>query len=261
MEDSLPLEVKELSLNFGGIQALDGVGLELRPGEILGLVGPNGSGKTCLLNVVSGIYRPSHGQVLFLGRDIAGLLPHQRAALGLGRTFQNIELFPGMTVLENLLLGCHTAMKSNLFSAGFFWGLAQKEEVFFRRHVEEVIDFLELEMYRKMMVAGLPLGVRKLVGLGRALAMRPKVLLLDEPSSGMNRQEKEDFARFLLRIKYALGIPILWVEHDVKLIGDLADRLAVLHYGKKIAEGSLEEVIRHAEVIQAFLGKRPADAV
>lgn len=256
MEKPFPLEITELSLNFGGIQALEGVDFELRPAEILGLVGPNGAGKTCALNVISGIYRPSKGKVLFESKNIVGLRSHQIAMLGVARTFQNVELFTKMTVMENLLLGCHTASKSNLFSAGVFWGWAQKEECAMRRRVEEVIDFLELEMYRKLPAAGLPLGIRKLVGLGRALAMQPKVLLLDEPSSGMNRQEKEDFARFLLRIKYERGIPILWVEHDMKLVGDLADRLVVLHYGRKVAEGTLEDVIGNPQVIEAYLGKK-----
>jgi len=258
MADEVCLEVRELSLSFGGIRALDGISLEVRRGEIFGLVGPNGAGKTCVLNIINGVYRPEKGRVFLEGRDITGLPSHKIAALGVGRTFQNVELFPHMTVLENLLLGCHTAMKSNLFSAGIFWGLGQKEELEFRRRVEEVIDFLELERYRKQQVAGLPFGVQKLVGVGRALAMKPRILLLDEPSSGMNRQEKEDLARFLLRIKYELGIPMLWVEHDIKLIGDLADRLAVLHYGRKIAEGRLEEVTARPEVIEAYLGRREA---
>jgi branched-chain amino acid transport system ATP-binding protein len=255
VEDGVRLEVRDLNLSFGGLQALEGVSLQLRGDEILGLVGPNGSGKTCVLNIINGIYKADSGRVIYEGRDIIGLPSHQIPALGIGRTFQNVELFPHMSVLENLLLGCHTAMKSNIFSAGVFWGLGQKEEIAFRRWVEEIIDFLELERYRKQPVSGLPFGVRKLVGVGRALAMRPRVLLLDEPSSGMNRQEKEDLARFLLRIKYELGIPMLWVEHDMKLIGDLADRLAVLDYGRKIAEGSLEEIISNPAVVHAYLGK------
>ncbi|MBI4288778.1 MAG: ABC transporter ATP-binding protein [Chloroflexi bacterium] len=256
MDKPLPLEVTDLSLNFGGIQALEGVNFQLRPGEILGLVGPNGAGKTCILNVVSGIYRPTRGKVLFEGKDLIGLRSHEIAVMGIARTFQNVELFPKMTVLENLLLGCHKDIKSNIFSAGVFWGWAQKDECAIRRRVEDVIDFLELEMYRKLPAAGLPLGARKLVGLGRALVMQPRVLLLDEPSSGMNRPEKEDFARFLLRIKYELAIPMLWVEHDMKLIGDLADRLVVLHYGKKIAEGDIREVIADPGVIEAYIGKK-----
>lgn len=255
MDKPLPVEIRNLSLGFGGIQALEDVDLTLGPAEILGLVGPNGAGKTCVLNVISGINQPSKGSVLFEGKSILGLRPHQIAALGVARTFQNVELFRNMSVLENLLLGCHTAIRSGLFSAGVFWGLAQKDECIIRRRVEEVIDFLELEMYRKAPAAGLPLGARKLVGLGRALAMQPRVLLLDEPSSGMNRQEKEDFARFLLRIKYELGIPMLWVEHDMKLIGDLADKLVVLDYGRKIAEGKVEKVVADPGVIQAYLGK------
>ncbi|MEE8472415.1 MAG: ABC transporter ATP-binding protein [Dehalococcoidia bacterium] len=255
MEDGVILEVNDLKLSFGGLQALDGVSFQLGGDNILGLVGPNGSGKTCILNIISGIYKADSGRVSFEGRDILGLPPHKIPTRGIGRTFQNVELFPLMDVIENILMGCHTAMKSNIFSAGIFWGMGQKEEVSFRRWVEEIVDFLELESYRKRPVSGLPFGVRKLVGLGRALAQRPRILLLDEPSSGMNRQEKEDLARFLLRIKYELGIPMLWVEHDMKLIGDLADSLVVLNYGSKIAEGGIEEIVSDPAVIEAYLGK------
>ena len=253
--DNVWLEVRDLGLSFGGIRALDGVSLAVCGGEIVGLVGPNGAGKTCILNIINGVYRPDRGSVLFEGREVLGLPPHKIAALGVARTFQNVELFRNMTVLDNLLLGCHHQMRSGIFSAGLFWGLAQREEVTFRGQVEGVIDFLELEKYRKQLVANLPFGVQKLVGVGRALVMRPRLLLLDEPSSGLNRQEKEDLARFLLRIKYELGIPMVWVEHDIKLVGDLADRIAVLHYGQKIAEGTLEEISNDPQVVRAFLGE------
>lgn len=249
------LQVQNLKLNFGGIKAVDDVSLEVCEGEIVGLVGPNGSGKTSVLNIISGLYKASSGKVIFNGKDITGLAPHRVASLGIARSFQLVELFRLMTVLENLLLGCHTAIKSGIFSAGIYWGFAQKEEIVFRKWVEEIIDFMELERYRKQLVGSLPIGVQKLVGVARALCMKPRMMLLDEPSSGMNRQEKEDMARFLLRIKYELGIPIVWVEHDMKMIGDLADRLIVLHYGCRIAEGSLDEVRKNPEVARAFLGE------
>lgn len=255
MSQDAILQAANLRLSFGGIQAVDGVSLEVVSDEIVGLVGPNGSGKTSVLNIINGLYKADSGKVIFDGKDITRLPPYKVASLGIGRSFQLVELFRLMTVLENLLLGCHTALKSNILSGGIFWGLAQKEEIAFRHWVEEVIDFMELERYRKQMVGSLPFGVQKLVGVARALCIKPKVMLLDEPSSGMNRQEKEDLARFLLRIKYELGIPILWVEHDMKLIGDLADRLVVLHYGRKLAEGSLEEVKSNPEVVTAFLGE------
>lgn len=254
MSDKPVLQVLDLKLSFGGIRALDGVDLLVKPGEIVGLIGPNGSGKTSVLNIISGLYKADNGKILFDGKDITGFPPHKIASMGIGRSFQLAELFRLMTVLENLLLGCHTAMKSNLFSSGVFWGMAQKEEIAFRKRVEEVIDFMELGRYRKHMVGSLSIGLQKLVGVARALCMHPRIMFLDEPSSGMNRQEKEDLARFVMRIKYELGIPVLWVEHDMKLIGDLTDRLVVLHCGRKIAEGTFEKVITNPEVVRAFLG-------
>ena len=254
MSDKPVLQVLDLKLSFGGIRALDGVDLLVKPGEIVGLIGPNGSGKTSVLNIISGLYKADNGKILFDGKDITGFPPHKIAGMGIGRSFQLAELFRLMTVLENLLLGCHTEMKSNLFSSGVFWGMAQKEEIVFRKRVEEVIDFMELARYRKHMVGSLSIGLQKLVGVARALCMHPRIMFLDEPSSGMNRQEKEDLARFVMRIKYELGIPVLWVEHDMKLIGDLTDRLVVLHCGRKIAEGTFEEVTTNPAVVRAFLG-------
>jgi len=254
MSDKPVLQVLDLKLSFGGIRALDGVDLLVKPGEIVGLIGPNGSGKTSVLNIISGLYKADNGKILFDGKDITGFPPHKIASMGIGRSFQLAELFRLMTVLENLLLGCHTEMKSNLFSSGVFWGMAQKEEIAFRKRVEEVIDFMELARYRKHMVGSLSIGLQKLVGVARALCMHPRIMFLDEPSSGMNRQEKEDLARFVMRIKYELGIPVLWVEHDMKLIGDLTDRLVVLHCGRKIAEGTFGEVTTNPEVVRAFLG-------
>lgn len=255
MKNQPLLQVQNLKLHFGGIKAVDDVSFDVLSGEIVGLVGPNGSGKTSVLNIISGLYKADGGKVIFDGKDITRVAPHRIAGMGIARSFQLVELFRLMTVLENLLLGCHTAIKSNIFSAGIYWGLAQKQEIAFRERVEEIVDFMELERYRKHLVGSLPIGVQKLVGVARALCMQPKMMLLDEPSSGMNRQEKEDMARFLLRIKYEMGIPIMWVEHDMKMIGDLADRLVVLHYGNKIAQGTMEEVRQNPKVAQAFLGE------
>lgn len=249
------LEVKELELSFGGIKALDGVSLEVGQGEIVGLVGPNGAGKTSLLNVVNGLYQPERGRVVFLGRDIIGLGAEKIVRMGIARTFQHVELFRGMNVLDNLLFGCSSTRDNNIFKGAVYWGLGQKDELEYREQAEEVIDFMELELYRKSPVGSLPIGVAKLVGVARALCMKPKLLLLDEPSSGMNRDEKENLARFLLRIKYTLGIPMLWVEHDMRLIGDIADRTVVLHNGRKIAEGNIDELTANKEVTEAYWGK------
>lgn len=248
------LQVRDVRLSFGGLNVLDGVDLDLHAGEILALVGPNGAGKTSVLNIIGGIYKPNRGSVVFEGRDVTRMDSWRVARLGIARTFQMLELFRGMSVLENLLVACGWQMRSNILACGIYWGLGQREEMEFRRKAEEVISFFELERFRKHPVGSLPFGVQRLVGVARALAMRPKVLLLDEPSSGLNRQEKEDLARFLLRIKYELGVSMLWVEHDMKLVSDMADRIAVLHYGRKIAEGTSDEVYRDQEVIRAYLG-------
>ncbi len=248
------LEVRDIHLSFGGLVALNGIDLKVYQEEIFGLVGPNGAGKTCLLNIISGVYKPDRGSVIYQGKDITGLPPNKSPGIGIARTFQLVELFKSMNVLDNILLGCHSKMRGNVFTGSIFWGLGQKEEVRFREKVERVIEFLELERYRRVPVGGLPFGIQKLVGVARALAMEPRILLLDEPSSGMNRQEKEDLARFMLRIKYELGVPMIWVEHDMKMIADLTDRLAVFHYGRKIADGSTEDVMNHPDVLQAYLG-------
>jgi branched-chain amino acid transport system ATP-binding protein len=249
------LEVKDITISFGGIEALNGVSLYVMPSEIVGLVGPNGAGKTSLINVVNGLYRPQQGKVLFDDRDITGFNPESIVKLGIARTFQHVELFRGMNVLENLMFGCGVSGHNNIFKSALYWGPGQKQELAYRRQAEEVIDFMELEAYRKWPVESLPIGVAKLVGVARALCMKPKLLLLDEPSSGMNRDEKENFARFLLRIKYTLGTSMLWVEHDMKLIGDIADRIVVLHYGKQIASGSIQEIAASPAVLEAYWGK------
>ena len=254
MMNEVVLKAEGLNLSFGGNIALEDVTIEITKGDICALVGPNGSGKTCILNVISGLYKADSGKVFYEGHDITGIHPHKVAALGIARAFQNVELFGNMTVLENLLLGCHYFMKENFVTGGIFWGLAQKREIQLREWIESVIDFLELEKYRKQMAGMLPIGVQKLIGVARALCMKPRLLLLDEVGSGMNRQEKEDLARFLLRIKYELDIPMLWVEHDVKLVGDLCDRIVVLNYGQKIADGAPDEVFQSDEVLRVYAG-------
>lgn len=245
---------------FGGLQVLAGVSLTVREGEILALVGPNGAGKTSVLNCVNGIYRADSGRIRFAEREITGSPPHQVARLGIARSFQLVELFRHMTVLETLLLGRHMHMRTGIAAASLYWGPAEREEVAHRRKVEEILDFLELGPYRKRHVVNLPYGVQKLVGIGRALAMEPRLLLLDEPSSGLNRQEKEDLARFMLRIKHEQDVTMLWVEHDIQLVADLADRIAVLHYGRKISEGPPERVLTDPVVVEAYLGVAPAEA-
>jgi branched-chain amino acid transport system ATP-binding protein len=249
------LAVRNLSLHFGGIQALWDVSLEVGNQEILGIVGPNGSGKTCILNVISGFYRPQRGEVLLEGIPITSLAPYKIARMGVGRSFQQMELFSGMTVLQSLLVGCHSRAKGNLLTAGIYWGLGQKSEIRLREMVEEVLDFMELERYRKVPAESLPIGIQKLVGVARALCARPKVILLDEPSCGLSFDEKKDLARFLLRIKYERGIPVVWVEHDLTLVGDLSDRLIVLDQGVKITEGTRAEISENPKVLEIFGGK------
>ncbi len=249
------MAVENLVLHFGGVAALAGVSLEVYQGEILAIIGPNGAGKTSLLNCVSGLYRPTEGRITFEGEEITRLSPHQIARLGIARTFQNIELFRGMTVLQNLMLGRHIHMRTGLLSGGLFWGRAQREEVEHRRIVEEIIDFLEIEPIRKKVVGSLPYGLQKRVELGRALALEPKILLLDEPMAGMNVEEKEDIARFILDINEERGVTIVLIEHDMGVVMDISDRVVVLDFGRLIAEGSPEEVRNNPLVIQAYLGQ------
>ncbi len=253
-EDGKKLEVKNLFLHFGGIQALKDVGFQAHDGEIIGIVGPNGSGKTCILNVISGFYKPQKGEVFLENKPITGMAPYQIAKRGVGRSFQQMELFAGMTVLENLLVGCHPYVKGNIFTAGIYWGFSQKTELHLRMIAEEVLDFMELERYRKLPAGSLSIGIQKLVGVARALCAQPKILLLDEPSCGLSHDEKEDLARFLLRIKHDKKIPIVWVEHDLTLIGELADRLIVLDQGEKLIEGLPQEVLANPEVLKIFVG-------
>jgi branched-chain amino acid transport system ATP-binding protein len=248
------LEVTGLALEFDGLRALAGVSLRVPARTLAALVGPNGAGKTSLLNCVGGFYAPIRGRITYGGVEIHGLRPHGVAGHGIARTFQFVELFRHMTVLDNLLLGRHRHMRAGVMAGAMFWGPARREEIEHRRRVEEIVEFLELERHRKELVANLPFGVQKLVALGRALALEPSLILLDEPSTGMNRQEKEDLARFLLRIKHELGLSMLWVEHDMELVGDLADHVTVLDFGQVIASGPPGDVLRDQRVRAAYLG-------
>jgi branched-chain amino acid transport system ATP-binding protein len=252
------LEVKNISKRFGGIEAIRDLDFGVKAGEILALIGPNGAGKSTVFNCINGIYRPDQGSILFLGEDIVGLKPHRIARQGIARTFQNIALFGNMTVLDNLLLGRNPSLRAGILWGGLFYGKALAEELESRRRVEEIIDFLEIERYRKTPVGALPFGVQKRVELGRALAMKPRVLLLDEPVAGMNEEETEDMARFIIDIKEELGVTILIVEHDMGVVMDISDRVVVINFGVKIAEGAPAEIVRNPLVIQAYLGEQGA---
>ncbi|BEQ16122.1 ABC transporter ATP-binding protein [Desulfoferula mesophila] len=255
------LEIKDLSMVFGGITALADVSLSLEQGSITAVIGPNGAGKTTLFNCITGLYKPTRGQVLFKGQRINGMKPYKIAALGLGRTFQNIELFSKMTTMDNLLLGRHLHMKSGIWSGSTFFRRGSKaaaEEIAHRQKVEEIIDFLDLQHARDRFVGGLPYGTQKVVELGRALAMEPDVLLLDEPVAGMNMEEKQDLMIWLGDIKEELGITLLVIEHDMRLVMEVSDEVMVLNYGEPIAQGKPEEVQNHPEVLKAYLGEDSA---
>jgi len=256
MDNPTHLRIDGVSLSIGGLRILNDVSFDVYRRELFALIGPNGAGKTSLLNCISGIYNPTRGHIHFNGKDLVKLQSHEVALAGIARTFQLTELFRHLDVLQNLLSGRHIKMKSGLLSNGFFWGKTIKEEVAHRETVEKIIEFLDLGKYRKTPTAGLPYGTQKIIGLGRALAMEPQILLLDEPSAGMNRQEKEDIARFILRIKHEIGVTIIWVEHDMQLVGDLADRVVVLNFGTKIAEGVPEVVLKDPDVVKTYLGSK-----
>jgi len=256
MEKEMILEVNNISRSFGGLDALWNITLELRKGEILGLVGPNGAGKTVLLNCINGVYEPQKGSILFDGHKINGLPRHKIAPLGIARSFQNIELFGQMNVIDNTVVGTHFRYRNNILTGGLYWGKGKKEEIEAREEAEEILDFLELYHYRKQMVGNLSYGIQKLVGLARALVMRPKMLLLDEIASGLNREEKEDLARFLLRIRHEKRLPIMWVEHDMEIITQIADRMVCLNNGMLLSEGTPTEVTSDPQVIEAYIGKQ-----
>ncbi len=249
------LHVEKISLRFGGIKALDAVDFQVREGEIFAVIGPNGAGKTSLINSVNGFYQPQQGRILFQGQDISHVPPYQRAKLGISRTFQNIALYTNATVLDNLMAARHIHMKTNMLSGALFWGAARREEIAHRRRVEELIDFLEMEHIRKSIVGGLSYGLRKRVELGRALALEPTLLLLDEPMAGMNIEEKEDMARYILDIHERQGTTIMLIEHDIGLVMDISHRIAVIDFGVKIGEGRPEEISQNEAVIDAYLGE------
>ncbi|MDP9265330.1 MAG: ABC transporter ATP-binding protein [Chloroflexota bacterium] len=249
------LTVEDMHLRFGGVVALAGVSLAVDPGEVFAVIGPNGAGKTSLLNAACGLYRPQRGRVTYDGKDITGFAPHRVARLGIARSFQNIELFAGMTVLDNLMLGRHVHMRSNVLDGALYVGRARREEVRNRAVVEEVIDFLEIEHIRRRVVGTLAYGLQKRVELGRALATEPRLLLLDEPMAGMNVEEKEDLARFVLDANEERGATVVLIEHDMGVVMDISSRVAVLDFGKKIAEGPPDAVRANADVIKAYLGE------
>jgi branched-chain amino acid transport system ATP-binding protein len=269
VQTDVKMRIEKLSLSFGGVRALIDVSLEIRNKELLAVIGPNGAGKTCILNCINGFYKPQQGEIYYEGKKITRLRPDKIARMGIARTFQNIELYSGLTALDNLMAARHVLMKQNAAASALYFGPAHKEEIEHRKAVEDIIDFLEIEPIRKKVVGALPYGMRKRVELGRALALEPKILLLDEPMAGMNLEEKEDIARFIVDIFEGQGetypdTPVLrdgvsciiLVEHDMGVVMDIADRIAVLDFGRKIAEGTPEEIKNNQQVIAAYLGEK-----
>lgn len=248
------LQVEGLCLNFGGIRAISNVDLHVSTGELVAVIGPNGAGKTSLLNCITGFYKPSSGRIVFNEVEIGNLPTHELTRLGIGRTFQNIELFPGMSVLDNMLLARHIHCSYGFGPATLFWPSVKAEEIRHRRILEEIIDFLEIQHVRTELVGSLPYGMRKRVELGRALALEPNLLVLDEPFAGMTLEEKEDMVRFLLELNGAWGQTMILVEHDMSIIMSISQRIMVLNFGEKLAEGLPEEIQGHPEVIKAYLG-------
>jgi len=254
--DSTPiLEVRDVSLQFGGVAALMDVNFDVRRGELFSIIGPNGAGKTSMLNCISGRYSPTAGRVVFKGRDVTRLTPNQRAGLGLGRTFQNLALFAHMTVLDNIMVGRHHLLKNNFLSGSLYWfGGAQKEELAHRRHIEDIIDFLEISHIRKAVAGTLSYGLRKRVELARAIAVRPDLILLDEPMAGMNLEEKEDMARYIVDLNEEWGMTVVMIEHDMGVVMDISNRVMVLDFGRVIANGLPHEIMANEHVKTAYLG-------
>jgi branched-chain amino acid transport system ATP-binding protein len=266
-DKKVKLHIENLFLSFGGVKALTDINIDVMQGEILAIIGPNGAGKTCVLNCINGFYKPQKGEIYFEEKRITRIRPDKAAKLGLARTFQNIELYSGLSTLDNILAARHILMKQNFLSSALYFGPAHSEEIKHRKIVEDIIDFLEIEPIRKKIVGSLPYGMRKRVELGRALALEPSVLLLDEPMAGMNLEEKEDIARFIIDIFEGQGATypdtpvlrdgincIILVEHDMGVVMDIADRIIVLNFGKQIATGTPEEIRTNPEVISAYLG-------
>jgi len=252
------VEVDDIHLSFAGVKAIDGVSFTVSNRELFAIIGPNGAGKTSIFNCLSGVYHPQVGAIRFLGKDILGTKPNKIAALGMARTFQNIELFPNLTVLDNLMLGRHLFLDYGPLAAMAWFGRTRRREIENREVVEAIIQFLELEPFRKSYVAMLPYGVQKRIELGRALAMEPKLLLLDEPAAGMNNEETEDMARAILDIKRELGIGMILVEHDMRVVMDLADTVLAIDFGKPIALGPPDQIQQNPDVIRAYLGQEHA---
>jgi branched-chain amino acid transport system ATP-binding protein len=252
------LDVQNISLRFGGVKALTDISFDVREHEVRAIIGPNGAGKSSMLNCINGVYTPQEGKIHFRGQDFSGVNPRQKlrrmAEMGVARTFQNLALFKGMSVVDNIMTGRNLKMKTNLFQQAIRWGAAEREEVANREFVEHVIDFLEIQAHRKTPVGRLPYGLQKRVDLGRALAMEPKVLLLDEPMAGMNVEEKQDMCRFILDVNDEFGTTIVLIEHDMGVVMDISDRVVVLDYGKKIGDGTPDEVRANPDVISAYLG-------
>ena len=254
-------QVEHLSIAFGGLEALLDINFQVRKGAIFAIIGPNGAGKTTLFNCINGIYRPDRGLILYKGREIQGKKPDRVARMGIARTFQNIELFSKLNTMENLMLGRHTFMKSGLFRGALMWGrrsFAGREETRNRSKVEQIIDLLDLQSVRDKLVGGLPYGTQKRVELGRALALEPELLLLDEPSAGMNAEEKQDMIFWIKDIQDELGVTILLIEHDMKMVMDISERILVINFGRVIIEGTPEEIQRHPGVLKAYLGEDEA---
>ncbi|MCX7897271.1 MAG: ABC transporter ATP-binding protein [Rhodocyclaceae bacterium] len=248
------LDLKNISLSFGGVKALSDISFDVREHEIRAIIGPNGAGKSSMLNVINGVYRPQQGEIVLRGEHFANMTPARAARAGIARTFQNLALFKGMTVLDNIMAGRNLQMRANLFQQAIWFGPARREELAHRAKVEEIIDFLEIQHIRKVPVGRLPYGLQKRVDLGRALAMEPQILLLDEPMAGMNVEEKQDMCRFILDINDQFGTTIVLIEHDMGVVMDISDRVVVLDYGRKIGDGAPDEVRANPDVIRAYLG-------